>query len=267
MALNAGRSGSSTGAQPSSIANSSPSSRAAQSSASGRWSVPSTAGSRAMRPCCGIRRGPRLGAHRAVENGPRRRVRTDEWRAEPQSTPPVSPRRPSARRAVPRAPRAPCRPHSGRPAASAAASSASSFAIASCNWPSMPSDRAFFSGSSRCQRSSSSERTCVSTLRRRSSTGRTWSRGTRPISSQLRWMRLSAARACLGSVTVRSFSASSSSASFSVRFARYASSSCASTSAFAWNSTSPAALNFAHRASSSFLPARPACFHSSRRAR
>src|SRR5215218_1915920 len=53
-ARNDGRSGSSTGAHPSSIATSSPSMRAAQSSASGRSSVPSTVGSRAMSSCCGI---------------------------------------------------------------------------------------------------------------------------------------------------------------------------------------------------------------------
>ena len=85
--------------------------------------------------------------------------------------------------------RRPPRPRRARPRASS---------IASCSWPSMPSERAFFSGSSRCQCSSSSERTWVSTLRRRSSTDATWSRGTLPISSQLRWIRLSAGARLLG---------------------------------------------------------------------
>ena len=81
-ARSAGRSGSSTGAQPAPIDEEFAVERAAQSSASGRSSVPSTAGSLGHDPCCGIdrRRDPRTSScgeptrRGAVEGpaGPRR---------------------------------------------------------------------------------------------------------------------------------------------------------------------------------------------------
>ena len=193
-ARNDGRSGSSTGAQPSSSAKSSPSRRAAQSSASGRSSGAEHAGSRGHAAM--------LAASAALCRVARRRLWTTCRRGRcgrVGRTAGLSRRGPSARRGALRALRgafaigALRRPTPSRRRVRPRASRSPRAAGAS-----MPSERAFFSGSSRCQRSLRASARAFSILRRRSSTTRTWSRGTLPISSHLRWMRLRAARALLG---------------------------------------------------------------------
>ena len=150
----------------------------------------------------------------------------------------------------------------------AAASSSSSLPIASVSWRVMSLARAFVSGLLRFQSDSSRVRRASSILRRSSSSARSLSRGkTRPISSHRRWTPVSAARAL-----AMSFSPARSGPRRAVHawprssrgMPRHPPPRARSRAPY---SASPAALNRAHSASSTFLPARPEVFQSSSRSR